>query len=446
MSHNPFRDISFDYVSSRDYTRDTFFTLHKHFKNKRWLGSNNIYRNKCVSEIKDREDSSTPHNKRHLSQYITFSAPIHCVDGWSYLGRSIYSALLGDSHASRHLAYYAELRAIMSLLASQGIGIFNNIHFYIDSINSIHRVNHTGTSNVFKRGTHDAVYDGFDNWVKNSACITTLGDIIKPEGINLEDWFNHLFVGNPLGFIGQTFLEHLGYDLQHFSSDRDARNEASYRPTQTGVGNRISLEETINLITEIWNDLRPAAPGKIFDLHLLKYSIHKYSKGTGRTGTREYLTDKRILKCLESIGIDDKSRQNNLKNYLKKSNKSSCLIIEQANKRTNYDRDANYHLHMISRAVILLHIASGSIKTLMKDTNTSRGDIQFWWEKFGIDRGLWNDSQPDPLDYMLDDIEEYLSEINDGSFDDIYDLRMKKSLEMIDLSIFERIALNNICL
>lgn len=441
MEHNPFRDTNFDYMNSRESTRDTFLGLSNHFKNNRWLGGNNVYRIGCVEKIKDDEKNNIPYNQRHLSQYIASSIPLHCMDGWSYLGKSIYSALMGDSHTSRHLAYYAQLRAVMSLFSSQGIGIFNKTHFYINNVNSIHRINHQNT-NVFIRPTHDAVNEIFDNWINNDMSVSMLGKIIKPEGIKLSDWFDYLFVGDPFGFIGQNFIKYLGYDLDNFKLDREARNEASYRPTQINVSKATSIDTTLSLITEIWEDLCPVVFGNRLDLHLLKYSIHKYSSSTGRG---EYLTEKKIIRTLEGIGIDD-ARVGILKDYLKRANNSKCLIIEQANKRTECYKDENYHLKMISRAVILLHLASASTGLLMKETSTQKSDIEFWWKDFGVNRGLWDSSQLDPLDYMFDEIEEALIEMNSGTFTESFDLRNRRSLEIITLSMCELIGLKNICL
>ncbi len=442
MTHNPFQDPNFDYKNSYKNTQGTFFSLSNHFKNNRWLGKNNVYRIGCVKKIEKEEKDGIPYNQRHLSQYIASSIPLHCMDGWSYLGKSIYSALMGDSYTSRHLAYYAQLRAAMSLLSSQGIGILRNIHFYIDDVNSTHLINNN-RSGINRRGTHDAVRDAFSNWINDDTSISMLGNIIKPEGINLSDWFDHLSAGSPLGFIGLDLLKRWGCDLKNFKLDHDARNEASYRPTQINDPNNTSINTTLDLITEIWEDLRPMALGNRFDLHLLKYSIHKYNNSTGRS---KYWTKRKIIKTLEEVGINDEFRLEFLKDYLEKTNNNKCLIIEQASKKTNCNKDKNYHLKMISRAVILLHLASASTKSLMKETNTKRNEIEFWWKNFGVNRGLWDSSQLNPLDYMFDEIEEALSEISLDTFTNVSDLRVKKSLEIITLSMCERIGLTSICL
>ena len=70
-------------------------------------------------------------------QTIAIRGPLHCIDGWGYLGRSLSALAAGNAHAARHLAYYAELRAALSILASQGIGIFNGRNAVVDQSGSV---------------------------------------------------------------------------------------------------------------------------------------------------------------------------------------------------------------------------------------------------------------------------------------------------------------------
>ena len=69
----------------------------------------------------------------HFVEACAVSGPNHCVDGWSYAARSISALLAGDLHATRHLAYYAQLRAALSILAGLGVGIFNKINFIVNA-------------------------------------------------------------------------------------------------------------------------------------------------------------------------------------------------------------------------------------------------------------------------------------------------------------------------
>src|SRR5690606_15596582 len=100
--------------------------IKNHLPHDRWLGLRNRYRKDTVGKI----DSDLPRHPqppslkdRQVAEYISVSTLTHCTDGWNYLSRSIESILSGDEMSSIHLAYYAELRAVLSLMATQGIGI-----------------------------------------------------------------------------------------------------------------------------------------------------------------------------------------------------------------------------------------------------------------------------------------------------------------------------------
>jgi hypothetical protein len=97
-----------------------------------WLLSSNRYQGDCIKRIKKDVGRNRQITHRHLREYIAASSVAHCADGWGYLGRSIEAHLRGDGNVSRHLGYYAELRAALGLLASEGIGVFDRNHFVVD--------------------------------------------------------------------------------------------------------------------------------------------------------------------------------------------------------------------------------------------------------------------------------------------------------------------------
>src|SRR5438067_355249 len=126
--------------SSRAYVEKTLSGLRRFAREFHWIGKSNAYSGDIIEKIKMDSVAHRIRNPRHLSQYISASCLLHCADGWSYLGKAIVLLLRGDPHRCRHLAYYAELRAAMSLLAADGIGIFNNTHFVFDGPNSVTRL------------------------------------------------------------------------------------------------------------------------------------------------------------------------------------------------------------------------------------------------------------------------------------------------------------------
>ena len=93
-----------------------------------WLGYRHTYNSNVVKKLGNKRDIDGP----KLGEYIACSAPLHLADGWNYLSRAFDAACRGDRSSAYHLAYYGELRATMSLLATEGIGIFNRRHIALN--------------------------------------------------------------------------------------------------------------------------------------------------------------------------------------------------------------------------------------------------------------------------------------------------------------------------
>ena len=161
-----------------------------------WLGSNNPFENNTVHNIKEFQENQNPSEDAHLCEYIAASVFIHSFDGWSYLGRALEAEMAGDPHTARHLSYYAELRAAMSVLASQGIGVFDRKHIVVVSSQHCREVGRG-------IGTHDFVWNALEILANTPAGADVVLTSIKPAGISLSDWTNQLAIGN--NFVAQWF-------------------------------------------------------------------------------------------------------------------------------------------------------------------------------------------------------------------------------------------------
>ena len=161
--------------------------------------------------------------ERNSQTHLAASAPTHCCDGWAFLGRAVASYLRGDPDTARR-AYYAELRAAMAMLATEGIGIFSRLHFSIDKQQK--------ASIGARTGTHVATWAILEEWASRNQAADLMGRILTPRDIPMNDWLNHFSPGAVWAPVAEDWLRVMGLDLKRLSADRDARNEASYRPTQ----------------------------------------------------------------------------------------------------------------------------------------------------------------------------------------------------------------------
>ena len=117
------------------------------FPNVGWLNPNNRYATDTIRRIKT-DCSANCINALDIAGYIAASVTLHCFDGWSFLTHATSCLLDGDVSAAVHMAYYAEIQAEMSLLASDGIGVFSGKHIWLDN---------SGHTHEFDGSTHDVV-------------------------------------------------------------------------------------------------------------------------------------------------------------------------------------------------------------------------------------------------------------------------------------------------
>src|SRR4051812_31586529 len=94
--------------------------LTQFLRDSRWLGKTNVYGVAASEKLYRDSKAKRAPKGRNLGQYVAASAPLHALDGWAYVARSLDAAFMGDPDAARHLAYYAELRAALALLAAAG--------------------------------------------------------------------------------------------------------------------------------------------------------------------------------------------------------------------------------------------------------------------------------------------------------------------------------------
>ena len=387
----------------------TFANLNRFFNGSSWLGSQNRYSEKTIDKISSDAKLGRIRSPRQLAQYIAASSVLHCADGWSYLGRSILSLLRGDPHRARHLAYYAELRAAMAILATEGIGIFKNKHFIIDGPDSVVRLD-------TKRGTHDVVWDCLDYWSRQQRSGDIFAEIIAPYGRTLDGWLTPIGGGNIVSPQAQIWFRQWGMDLRTFPDDRDARNVSSYRPDGIPSSWFLAAPDVLSFVRDVWSVFQPAENARFdgIDKHILRITLE--STYRGRTGN-EPADDRDAFKVW----------LNNIVDYQAFSPEISAHWAMLLNREIVPNDPSVFscsaksaeilgssHFSIMSRAALLLRIASGSTARLVHRSGLTPDSIRFWWNDFGQARGLWEgQKEADTLTDLWADIEVCLSEIDD---------------------------------
>jgi hypothetical protein len=394
-----------------------------------WISINNYYHNNCINKIKDELDAwQMVYYKRHFADYIAASGPLHCIDGWSFLGRSLDCHSRGDYSTSIHLAYYAELRAAISLLATQGIGIFDNHHFIIDQAGDCICLPGDGR-------THSITWAILQFWANQPKSTQLLLNTIHPCNIPLGEWLN-AFSGSQQKtneeILCSDLLEHWGLDLKTLSEDHNIRNEVSYRPTQLSNSYNSRYWDNLQFLFNFWEMYEPQGEHRFnnIDQHLMKFTLMKYFDSMTDKKSSPNFNDK-IQQMLDNMAIDSNTH-NLLRPFLSQEHQifKNNIILEAS--KTDHFGYQNQHLQVISRAALLLRVATGSSANLLNRSRFNHETVNTWMNFFGVNRGLWSEgNEPEQIIDLWTDIEDA---INDARQFEIEHVNGHESLHQLLIS------------
>ncbi|MGE4337654.1 MAG: hypothetical protein AB7E55_16985 [Pigmentiphaga sp.] len=330
-----------------------------------------------------------------LLEIIAVRGPLHSIDGWGYLGRALNALLTGQAHAARHLAYYAELRAALSILASAGIGVFNRQNVVVDAAGQIHA--------MAERGTHDMCWAAIVEWATLESSLQHLIKPIELAGGSLLDPFLEFFPAGTSMLAGRLMAD-WGFDLEQGATDRGERNWSSYQPSALGLLATNPADDAA-FLRMFWRALRPK--GIELERHLLRILLESAARFHG-TEINEYqhpydrLDDR--LKAI--IPFDFLTRIDTAVDHV-----FLCHVSAKSMPAHPYS--------MICRAGLLLKLATG-----IAEDNLICAGIQpavlfdSWWRDFGLSHGLWDPSYPpaDNID-LWQDIDLALEDVSNAPVD-----------------------------
>lgn len=425
-------------TADRSGVQSAISQLSAHWKRGSWLAQNNRYRTGASKEVRRDVNSGRAVAGVQLAQYVAASAIAHCYDGWSYLGRALEAEMAADPGVAIHLAYYAELRAAMSLLASEGIGVFDSHHAVVSK---------NGTCQILSGfgKTHEFVWHALDLWAGSQAGASTVVRSITPNEIPLSDWLSQFSLG---GRFLSTLLQEWGLDLSRLASDRSARNVASYQPTAfSGSGPR-AVDDTIRGILQFWEVCEPGPSGgfPILDRHLLRRSLELGWHGPATTYQSQLKSALNGLPLVpEGVEWLDFLSHEKLSVHHKLIEDASGNVLVGHPKHSE---------QVLARATLLLRVATGTLADLLSSAGANVGvDLDFWLSSRSVCRRLWPESnQRATSSDLWSDVEEALNSVDDWLENrssriglDHHTLWMERSQEACILSTTERLFLSGLC-
>lgn len=393
---------------SRGNVEKTLAKLDPFICRSRWIGKTNRYSINTIKRLG--ADVKASLRTKSLAQYIAASSILHCADGWSYLGRAINCLLQGDPHRVVHLAYYAELRAALSLLGCEGIGVFKNVHFVIDAPNSARAL-------PSRPSTHAAAWSYLKYWSTLRRSADVFSRAIAPGGIALDDWFDAQ--GGVDKFVrpqARFWFNQWSMDLGLFTDDREARNESSYQPDGIPSPWYVSAGDALVLATDLWLACEPSSNASFdgIDRHILRITVESAFRGT--TGNKPSDAPDEFAKFVTKI-VDQMAFEAAVavewKRFLKRENVPDDPKIFSYASMDTLDRTVG-HAAILARATLLLRLATGSALQLTRSAGLSGAKLQFWWGQLGINRGLWDGTKDrDDLLDLWDDIAALFEDIRE---------------------------------
>jgi hypothetical protein len=202
------------------------------------------------------EDLLCPPGKLVGPTELAAEQVFHMIEGWRYASAATTAFLNNSQHTALHFAYYAELRAALSLLSWSGI-----------------RVKRNGI--VPQSPTHTAVWGLWQSWVIRADAQALFNDNIRlTTGVSLAQ------VVTALQYIRPTqTLKGWGADLAKIKDDHSARNISSYEAFWMNTPLLKMKPEDLELILSLWKLLLPEETGLVFDSSLISYFVKQAVPG-----------------------------------------------------------------------------------------------------------------------------------------------------------------------
>ncbi|QKZ13448.1 hypothetical protein [Spirosoma sp. KUDC1026] len=343
--------------------------------------------------------------KNSLSQYIAASTFTHCFDGWNYVARGVESLINGDIGSCIHFLYYSELRAVMSIMACEGIGVFGKRHFYFNNSEDANFINGT---------THVAAKELIESWSTLDKK-QTFFNVIKLNGHTLENIAVAAGVSANSAYrstILRDWLSKWSVDLK-LSEDQTLRNEMSYRPHFSQE--KVDSTDLLNKLVTIWQSLEPSTVANFSELdrHLVRITLEvMYSMRTGKTPVGpKYI--KFVKDVLQEIG--EGKNKVLVKFLVREIIPDDHFILTEAHKASLDNRIIlNDPVPMLCRSILLLRLASGSVNSIFSKCYINSNDLRFWWNSISLKQGIINDLDPDmETNDLYSDIRDSIDSIED---------------------------------
>lgn len=390
---------------------------------KRWLQKGQRYNDANMAQVLREDSQNGVIDNLALAQRIAAGIPSHVLDGWSCFGRSIHCLMRGDTRNAVHLGYYAELRAVLAITASEGIAIFNNQHFIVDERGIVSPLC-SAEGKPVRSGTHKIIWPIYEFWRQQASAITLVTKIIQPGSRALQDWFaspelHDIYVTPNM----KNWLGDWGLDLRRMNQDYVARNASSYGPSAIHDWKIMAEFQSVETVVQLWRAFEPTESSSFdeIDRWLLGRVLRTIFQGQTRRcqGSKPWRREFcQFVDQFLDANIDHHLIQldrANWKRFLAETNGNESVSVFECAGRVSSVNNASFPVELLSRAGLLLRLASGVCSLHLAETGMTWDSLMFWLNDIGIRRGFWKpDAYPENSIDIWSDISEALEEIEEA--------------------------------
>lgn len=224
-------------------------------------GSGTLNGLRALGPINNPNDLLLPRTGASPQAILAAEQLVHLIEGWRYAAASTSALLSHANGQALHLAYYAELRAAMSLFAWSGIRVKRREFYYLDSKGQKQTVAH--------QKTHDAVWGLWNHWVRRNDAKKLFNDHIKLlPSVTLGEVLSSVQYVN-----ASATLASWGLDLWDPSNDHFARNDVSYEALLAAKPLTLMATQDGQLVLDLWKLFLSDGASLAFDAALINYIV-----------------------------------------------------------------------------------------------------------------------------------------------------------------------------
>ena len=273
-------------------------------------------------------------------------------------------------------------------------------------------------------GTHSIIWPVYDWWLQQPASLKLVRDVITPGSQPIRRWFSSTTGGDFYSEKNaQAWLSAMGLDLKLMNRDHDARNTSSYGPSAIHGWQVMLRSDAVESVMQLWRMFEPTEDSRFDEVDrvfLRRAILWVFEAQSNRE--RGSIRWRREFEPFIGIFLNGQEEQDVAaperdywERYLADPRvRSEETPLDQAEKESPISC-SSFPIEMLSRAALLLRVATGSCSLHITDVDFGWDSLEFWLDSIGTRRGFWKPgSYPEASVDLWADVSEATDELEEA--------------------------------